>query len=53
MVRRSPRVGDAVEGRYGGGDTWYTGVVRGVDEVEGVFAIDYDDGDTEDMVAPT
>lgn len=48
-IRPVPDVGDAVEGRFGGGGEWHTGKVVSATH-DGFYDIDYDDGDQERSV---
>ena len=41
------KVGDVVEGRFGGRDKWYSGKIEAVHATKGTYDIRYDDGDRE------
>jgi hypothetical protein len=41
------KVGDVVQGQFGGGAHWYNGTIRGYDSADGTYTVHYDDGDHE------
>jgi hypothetical protein len=52
-VRSSLKVGDKCEANYHGRGMWYKGTILAVNETNGAFNIQFDDGDREDNVLPT
>jgi hypothetical protein len=44
------KVGDVVQGQFGGGAQWYNGTIRGYDRADGTYTVHYDDGDHETHV---